>query len=151
MSKIEHLKNFAESVGCILIEKGECGFGRPCVGILEPSLGHYVDINPFDYGKECVEEDYSDGYILGYSEDLEPDQDLTPNAYHKRSCMAVLVYDEDYDKAITELYDWVVGIQSKGEVELCKHSEVDISTLDPVAQIFAVPYNVALVYKENPQ
>lgn len=149
MSKIGYLKDFAESIGCVLIENGECGFCRPCVGISEPTVDHYVDINPFDYEKDCYEEDYSDGYIFGYSEDLEPDQDLTPNAYHKHSCMAVLVYDEDYDKAITELYDWVVGIQSKGEVELRKHSEVDISTLDPVVSLFSVPYKVALVYKEN--
>ncbi len=149
MNKVEFLKDFAESIGCVLVEKGKCGFGRPCVGILEPTIGNYVDINPFDYGKGCIEEDYSGGFIFGYNENLEPDQDLAPNAYHKHSCMAVLVHDEDYDQAITELYDWVVGIQSKGQVELRKHSEVDISTLDPIMQMFAVPYNIALVYEEN--
>ena len=59
----------------------------------------------------------------------------------------MLVIDDDYERAIIQLYDWVVGILSKGEVELRKHSEAAMDSLDPVAQIFSVPYKVALVYK----
>ena len=59
----------------------------------------------------------------------------------------MLVIDDDYKRAIIQLYDWVVGILSKGEVELRKHSEVDVASLDTIEQIFSVPYKVALVYK----
>jgi len=51
MDKIKFLEEFAESLGCVLITKGEVGFGRPCVGILEPNIEHYVDINPYAYGE----------------------------------------------------------------------------------------------------
>lgn len=147
MNKVEFLKEFAEKIGCVLITKGEVGFGRPCVGILEPNIEHYVDINPYAYGDTL--DDWDGGYIFPENEKLYPDSELTPNAYHKHSCLAVLVLDDDYDAAITQLYDWVVGILSKGEVECLKHSEVDISSLDPIEQIFATPYKVALVYKED--
>ena len=147
MDKIKYLKEFAESIGCVLITKGEVGFCRPCVGILEPNIEHYVDINPYAYGDTLDDEDY--GYIFPENENLYPDNELTPNAYHKHSCLAVLVIDGDYESAIIQLYEWVVGILSKGEVELCKHSEVYTASLDPVEQIFSTPYKVALVYKEN--
>ena len=147
MDKIKFLEEFAESLGCVLIAKGEVGFGRPCVGILEPNIEHYVDINPYAYGETLDGED--DGYIFPENKNLYPDSELTPHAYHKHSCLAVLVIDDDYEGAIIQLYDWVVGILSKGEVELRKHSEVDMDSLNPVAQIFSVPYKVALVYREN--
>ena len=145
MDKIKFLEEFAESLGCVLITKGEVGFGRPCVGILEPNIEHYVDINPYVYGETLDGED--DGYVFPENESLYPDSEITPHAYHKHSCLAVLVIDDDYERAIIQLYDWVVGILSKGEVELRKHSEVYMASLDPVAQIFSVPYKVALVYK----
>ena len=44
MDKVEFLKDFAEEIGCVLITKGDVGFCRPCVGILEPNIGHYVDL-----------------------------------------------------------------------------------------------------------
>ena len=144
-SRVEFLKSFAESLGCVLVEKGEVGFGRPCVGILEPNIGHCVDINPYVYGETLDDEDA--GYIFPENENLYPDGEITPHAYHKHSCLAVLVIDDDYEGAIIQLYDWVVGILSNGEVELRKHSEVDTASLSPVEQIFSVPYKVALVYK----
>lgn len=142
--ELSFLKEFAENIGCVLVTKGQVGFGRPCVGILEPKIEHYVDINPYAYGDTL--DDY--GYIFPENENLYPDDQLTPNAYHKHSCLSVLVLDDDYDTAITQLYDWVVGIVSKGEVECRKHSEVDVKSLDPIEQIFSTPYKVALVYKE---
>ena len=147
MSEVGFLKEFAEAIGCVLITKGEVGFGRSCVGILEPNIEHYVDINPYAYGDTLDDED--DGYIFPESEKLYPNSELTPNAYHKHSCLAVLALDDDYESAIIQLYDWVVGILSKGEVELRKHSEVDMTSLDPIEQIISVPYKVALVYKES--
>lgn len=144
-SKVEFLKSFAKNLGCVLVEKGEVGFGRPCVGILEPNIEHYVDINPYAYGETLDDED--DGYIFPENENLYPDSELTPHAYHKHSCLAVLVIDDDYERAIIQLHDWVVGILSNGEVELRKHSEFDTASLSPVEQIFSVPYKVALVYK----
>lgn len=146
MNKVEFLKEFAESIGCVLITKGEVGFGRSCVGILEPNIKHYVDINPYVYGHTL--DDPDDGYVFPENEGLYPDDELTPNAYHKHSCRAVLVYNEDYESALVQLYDWVVGILSKGEVECRKHSEVDVKSIDEVELMFTPPYKVALVYKE---
>lgn len=151
MDKIKYLKEFAESLGCILIEKGTVGFGRDCVGILESSIEHYVDINPYDFESYYKDENnnYDDFYIFGFNEDLEPDPDSVPNAYHKHSCLAVLVHDGDFSKGISELYEWIVSIRSKGEVGLCKHSEVELNNPSDIEKVFAVPYKVALIYQEN--
>lgn len=72
---------WASRFGCTLSVKGEVGFGRPCVGILNGQS--YVDY----------------GYDLGI---------WTPeDAYHKHDCLAVLVYGDDYDKGLEQLIKWV--------------------------------------------
>lgn len=140
MDKVEFLKDFAKKIGCELVVKGEVGFCRPCVGIIEPCIEHYVDINPYAFGDTLDDED--DGFIFPEDKDLYPDDDVAPHAYHKHSCLAVLVFDDDYDEAINQLYDWVVRILSKGDVECLIHSEVYNLFNNP----FSPPYKVALVY-----
>lgn len=102
---IERLKDFAAKHDLILEQKGEVGFGRPCVGYLAKG-GNYVDINPTD--------------STHYNEIWERDERLYApegvQAYHKHDCMAVLVHDEKYDEALCQLLLWVVHLQSQGEV-----------------------------------
>ena len=43
---IENIDNFAKEHGVFFKQKGECGFGRPCVGLLSSEEGNYVDYNP---------------------------------------------------------------------------------------------------------
>ena len=145
---IEDKKNFlkfwAENLGCALVVKGEVGFGRDCVGIIEPNIGHYVDINPMNYEGDC--EDWH--YIFGEDTSLYPNDKTVPDAYHKHSCLSVLVIEDDYDEAINQLYTWVTDILSKGAVELVKHSVVDKSEMTDIELLFTPEYKVALVYKE---
>ncbi len=146
--KVEFLKNFAEEIGCIFVEKGKVGFGRPCVGILEPNIEHYVDINPVDYDAYYADDNtlpIEDFCIFGYHKGLEP---TVSDAYHKHSCMAVLVHNDDYEEAISQLYTWVCEILKVGEVELKKFNEQDLTNMNEIDLMFAVPYKVALVYSE---
>lgn len=136
----EFLHNFAKSIGCEF-GIGTVGFGRHCVGILEPHIGHYVDINPVNY-----EDEWEESYPVGFSYNLQPKYDVTPNFYHKHSCMAVLAVGEDYDTATIELYKWVSGILAGGSVETVKYNEVDVSNLSELEALFSTPYKVALVY-----
>lgn len=91
--KLAFMIEWCERYGLTLQTKGEVGFGRPCVGIL--------------YGQTYVDFDYE----LHYSVDRggiglwNP-----PDAYHKHDCLAVLVHDDDYTKALDQLYEWVVWL-----------------------------------------
>jgi hypothetical protein len=142
--KKSFIKFWAESLGCALVVKGEVGFGRNCVGIIEPNIGHYVDINPYS-----TMGDYEDWhYIFDEVDSLYPNYDTVPNAYHKHSCLSVLVIEDDYDEAINQLYTWVTDIVSKGAVEVVKHSVADKSKMTDIELLFTPEYKVALVYKE---
>lgn len=147
-TEIKYLKNFAEKLGCVFVEKGEVGFGRPCVGILDPVVECYLDINPFDFNKETVTGDYEDCYFFDYDENLNA-PDNVPDAYHKHSCMAVLVHNENYDEAIKQLYKWAKHIESFGKVVFKKHSEKNMEELDEVSRIFSSPYLPAIILEKE--
>jgi hypothetical protein len=74
--------------------RGECGFGRPCVGI--NAGGHWVDLGP----PEHIE---GPGYSMDIPSVLPGARppDGVDDAYHKHDCLAVLVHAADYE-AITE-------------------------------------------------
>ena len=151
IDKISFLKDFAQSIGCVLVEEGEVGFGRPCVGILEENIGCYVDINPFDYTKETKTGEWDDCYFFDYQESMSPPPE-TPDAYHKHSCLAVLHHGDEgveYTEAIDQLYFWVRSILNGGEVKLVKFNEKDYQSMSDFERIFCQPYNVTLVYEEN--
>lgn len=101
--KIDYLQEFCNKNKLVLSEKGECGFGRACVGILHGD--NYLDYNPSN----------SVDYMtipLYYSEkhfDITP-----PDAYHKHNCFAVLANDGDYETAIGQLYDWIKQVEEIG-------------------------------------
>ena len=148
MDKVKFLQEFAESIGCIFVSEGEVGFGRSCVGILEPTIECYVDINPIDYDTTPIES-YLEAYIFGYDEDLQPNLETVPNAYHKHNCMSVLTIGDDFAESTNQLYTWVTDILSKGEVQLVKYQEMDVESMDEIERMFNSPYKIALTYKNK--
>ena len=109
---IENIDNFAKEHGVFFKQKGECGFGRPCVGLLSSEEGNYVDYNP-------TSDVYDDevGFKPIFTE--EPlFYDIAPeDAYHKHDCFAVLVHDDNYAEGIRQLSEWVDNLREMG-VEL---------------------------------
>jgi hypothetical protein len=104
---IIELIKFAEKHKIALETKGECGFGRPCVGFT--SGNGYVDFNPID--------------MVNYMpiEELQCDKIYPPDGvdnYHKHDCLAVLVEDEDYEEGLRQLLSWVKHIEAQGSVEV---------------------------------
>lgn len=107
-NKINALEEFATKHNLVLVKKGEVGFGRACVGFLNENESGYIDINP------TTLTDYQ--YIFGDDDRLyAPDH---VNSYHKHDCLCVLVPDEDYEKALSGLYDWMRHIENQGEIEI---------------------------------
>jgi hypothetical protein len=112
MTTKEKLLAFANKHQLILEEKGECGFGRPCVGFLSKGGINYVDYNPSSY----------DGYkdIWEYDDRLCAPEGV--KAYHKHYCMAVLVTDDNYEEGLNQLLKWVEHLESQGEVEVVEYA-----------------------------
>ena len=88
--KIEWLKEWCDKEGLDLVLEGECGFGRPCVGVASKNDGTYPDYVWYD---------------KGYTERMDQNGDvwIPKNAYHNHPCTAVLGRG---DEAISQLYDW---------------------------------------------
>lgn len=84
LGKLATMIDWCERNKVNLETQGEVGFGRPCVGVISGSS--YVQYD-YDLGLEIPED-----------------------AYHKDDCLAVLVFDEDYHKALDQLYEWIVSI-----------------------------------------
>jgi len=105
MEKVEYLQKFAEKHGLTVEINGEVGFGRECVGLLNPRGDAYVDYNPYSHADDMdiIEEFYIEAFY----------NTAPPNAYHKHDCLAVL---GSGDAAINELYDWIVAIEALGTV-----------------------------------
>ena len=102
----EFLKDFVFKHDLTLKKKGEVGFGRPCVGILRGSC--YVEYNPYNQDTYEPLEEFHNEDISKFS---------TYNAYHKHSCFAVLVDNENYDNGLIELAQWLSKINDKYEIE----------------------------------
>jgi hypothetical protein len=86
-----HLEWAAENR--VIITEGECGFGRPCVGITT--------------GDQWIDWRATTG-----APDYRPEPDpwegfVPPDAYHKHDCVAVLGQD---DLAWSQLADWLTAI-----------------------------------------
>lgn len=97
-----NIQEFANRFKLIFEDKGECGFGRECVGLTSGT--NYVDYNPtcepdYDYVKEFYDERF---------------YNITPEkAYHKHNCLAVLGRDDD---SIRQLSEWVDELNELGAV-----------------------------------
>lgn len=108
----EICQRFAGEHKLVFTEAGTVGFGRLCVGFGNDD--NYLEYNPRSSGGSFDE-------IWPHDRRLSPPRDLTPNAYHKHNCFAVLVEDDDYDKAIEELAAWVQHLERQGKVEVCHY------------------------------
>lgn len=88
--KLAMMTEWAGRFGATIQSRGEVGFGRPCVGVVYGQS--YVDLSNNDYmgDYQCV-----------------PTPDGVEDAYHKHECMAVLVHEDDYDRALEQLCLWI--------------------------------------------
>lgn len=106
----EYLNKFCFAHDIELVEKGEIGFGRPCVGIYKD--GCFVGYNSFWYA----------GGELHYyfKEDKRFEQLKTENSYHKVDCFAVICEDDvfKYRNAVIELANWIYSIEEIGKVSI---------------------------------
>jgi len=108
---VNKLQEFAQKHSIILNEKGEIGFGRPCVGFVHGD--NYISFNPLQDGG-----DYEP--IFGeYDDRLYPPEGV--ESYHKGDYVAVLVSDEKYHKGLKQLLKWVEHLESQGEVEVVEY------------------------------
>ncbi len=109
------LEEFTTKHKLIFQDRGECGFGRECVGLISPN-GNYLDYNPLRFGGELGIED-----IPELKDDrLRPPRGVE-DAYHKHECFAVLAKDENYDEAIRQLAVWVRAVMEIGELEVVEY------------------------------
>src|SRR3990167_249083 len=112
--EIEEAKDICERFALehkvVFETSGECGFGRECVGFIS-KFGNYLDYNPHQSG------DYEPITELQCPA-VEPPHDLTPDAYHKHDCMAVLGRG---DRAIIQLAHWVKKINAVGNVRVVEY------------------------------
>lgn len=95
------LKQFATKIGAVL-EVGEVGFGRPCIGFLA-NPDQWLMYNPYN--------------ISTYEPIIDDPRLEAPwgvNAYHKDNCFCVLIHESDTDKAAHELLAWVEKIEATG-------------------------------------
>lgn len=95
--KTPNIDRFCSETG-LSFQHGEVGFGRPCVGILDPDSDCYLDYDAYDDPK----------FVHDVAENHAPD-----NAYHKHPCLAVLV-NGSVDDAVAELEDWMGKILGSG-------------------------------------
>lgn len=135
------IKQFAVDHNLIFETQGEVGFGRACVGLISRG-GSYLDYNPIDYIKgEFVE-------YFPRDNRLSPPPNLVPDAYHKHDCLAVLVHGDDYEKAIRQLYSWILYLRSQGEVEIREYEKQH----DNMYSLFLHgPTGYALCFKDTKQ
>jgi hypothetical protein len=115
----QNLQRFANDHKVILQDRGEVGFGRPCVGFLG---GHgYVDFNPYRY-KQGEEGRQDFEHVPELQDDrLRPPRDTVTDAYHKHDCLAVLVHNDDYDEGLRQLNLWVEHLEAQGRVEIVEY------------------------------
>lgn len=67
---------------------GECGFGRPCVGVMYMKTCNWIGYHHCDVAQQARPED----------------------AYHKDDYACVLVHDDDYQTALAQLDAWIQAI-----------------------------------------
>ena len=115
MTATDRINAFVVKHKLIFEDHGECGFGRPCVGLIS-KRGSYLDYNPFS-----LSEDDNFAPIAGF-QDARLRSPRGVNEYHKHECYAVVVEDNDYEKAIEQLAEWVDHLELLDvEVEVAEY------------------------------
>jgi hypothetical protein len=102
-------EGFAKKHDIKFERKGECGFGRDCVGFLNKAGTNYIDFNPTDHGN------YEPIKGLQCEACYPPP---TVKAYHKHDCLAVLGHE---DSAIIQLATWVQSMEKAGDVRVVEY------------------------------
>lgn len=108
--ELAYLSEWCTKNNVALEQHGECGFARPCVGILKGS--NYLEYNPTSFT------DYET--IKGFEGDYYAPDGV--ESYHKATCLAVLVENDRYDEGINQLFKWISHLESKGELEVVEFS-----------------------------
>lgn len=106
--KIRWMKKWCDNNECTLLLKGECGFGRPCVGVLKN--GCYPD--------------YDDSHEPGDSQYIWTPED----AYHKHPCVAVLGRGKKAEKQLFKWLQWFFdnGYTVRSEIRIGPHDSIDL-------------------------
>jgi hypothetical protein len=107
---IDFMQDWCNEHGVVLDRRGEIGFGRPCVGILHRNSYLGYGWTGYDEDPEVRKELYANEIIQEFRR-IAPE-----DAYHKDDYLAVLVHDDDYDKAAEQLYGWIKWIADHGWV-----------------------------------
>lgn len=133
------IQEFANKHKCVFKEKGEVGFGRPCVGITRN--GHYLDINPINMDSENY-----DYYAEFFSESLRAPDDVI-DAYHKHECLCVLANGErpDFEEAIRQLHIWIKHLEEVGVEVVDRENHFK----EPLQALFSGPTTPTLKVKEG--
>jgi len=94
-NKIKWMLEWVDRNGMQLELEGECGLGRPCVGVVVDKC--YPNYEWYDENYERID---SNGDVW-----------KPPDAYHKHPCVAVLGRGE---YAESQLYDWLKWFDNNG-------------------------------------
>lgn len=130
----QELQEFANKHKVIFEDKGEVGFGRPCVGFLYGD--NYVDHNPRNQETFKPIPEYADERLYAHG---------APDAYHKHDCLAVLVHRDNYNEALRQLHNWIRHIESLGKVVMVFYNK---GTKDPL-QAFLIGYHGMTITIKN--
>lgn len=130
--EINYLIKFCAENNFTLSLEGEVGFGRSCVGIMNPTSECYIGYEVLD---EKTYETIAQSTVA--------QRNAPENAYHKGPYFAVLVSDEETRNArISELYNWIKAINDGGfkiiEVEERDSLSVLLNKGKPVMQRYIV-------------
>lgn len=131
--KIQWMAVWAAERGLRLVLEGECGFGRPCVGV--EIDGHYPAYQ-WDFDRDTYE------YKIG-KEVWTP-----PNAYHKAPVVAVLGRGE---VAESQLYDWLKWFDDNGYVLETGAVPLEKDQFKAVMQLFMGNHKYARMIKVTDQ
>lgn len=107
LNDFPNIKKLCDDTG-LQFSKGEIGFGRPCVGLLNVVTDCYVD--------------YEIHNMVTYKIVAELTVETPEDAYHKNPSLAVLIQPEDYEnhtdqevlKAMEQLEEWCLKINEHG-------------------------------------
>ncbi len=116
MSAREICQQFANKHRVVFVDKGECGFGRPCVGFTHGDC--YIAFNPISVDPP----NYKVKDLLPSDTRLHAPAGV--DAYHKHDCLAVLAFGDepDYEKAIEQLATWIAKLESFGDVKIVDYA-----------------------------
>jgi hypothetical protein len=134
------LREFAQKHKIVFNEEGECGFGRPCVGLSHGNS--WIDYNPYYY-----EETGELNPPLADLDELNDPRFHAPDgveAYHKHSCLAVLGRG---DAAVVQLAVWIKAITDAGEVEVVQYN----NGKKGVQAMLSGPISPAIAFKDRPK